>query len=388
MDQARRIALLIDTATTWGQGLIEGIANYARDNARNWLFSIEPRGKYDRMMLAPTWRGHGVIARITHADLADQLMSLRFPAVNVSWYSLAEGVIPRCTCDERAAARLAAEYFLGKGYRQFAYCGSTLRPNYHDRFGDEFRQTIAAEGYPCPAFQPEPKEFAALDSEEQLQQLSRWLSDLPHPTAVLAFDDVQGRQVTEACAQAGLLAPQDIAVLGGEHDELSSRISSPPLSGIDQNPLEVGFCAAEMLDDMLSGRDLVEFNRMIPPRRIVTRHSTDKVAMQDDLLAMAVRYIRDHAGENFRIEDLLAEVPISRRAMEIGFRKHLGRTPREEIRRARIERAVCLLCDTDWPVTRIAAACGFDRPELLTRAFRKELKTTPSDFRKRGARPA
>jgi AraC-like DNA-binding protein len=31
---------------------------------------------------------------------------------------------------------------------------------------------------------------------------------------------------------------------------------------------------------------------------------------------------------------------------------------------------------------RIASACGFERPELLTRAFRRELKTTPSAFRK------
>ncbi|TWT76051.1 Xylose operon regulatory protein [Posidoniimonas polymericola] len=388
MNQAKRIALLIDTATSWGQGLIEGIASFARDHERNWLFSIEPRGKYDRMLLPPTWRGSGVIARLTHADLANQLISLKIPAVNVSWYSLGASVIPRCTCDEQAAGKLAADYLLGQGYRQFAYCGSTLRTNYHDRFGEAFRSALANRGRECRSFQPEPAEFAQLDSEAQLRRLSDWLVELPRPLAVLAFDDIQGRQITEACAQAGLLVPQDIAVLGGEHDQLSSRISSPELSGIDQDPLEVGYHAAEMLDQLLRGEPLKQFNQMLPPRRVVARRSTDKIALPDDMLSMAVRYIREHAGENFQIEDLLAEVPISRRAMELGFRKHLGRSPREEIRRARIERAVQLLCDTDWPVTRIASACGFDRPELLTRAFRRELDTTPSKFRKRGGRPA
>lgn len=386
MSQAKRIALLIDTATSWGQGLIEGIASFARDHQRNWLFSIEPRGKYDRMLLPPIWRGSGVIARITHADLANQLISLRIPAVNVSWYSLGASVIPRCTCDEHAAGAMAADYLLGQGYRQFAYCGSTLRSNYQDRLGQAFREALDAQGRQCQMFQPEQTEFSKLDSEEQLQQLSDWLISLPRPLAVLAFDSIQGRQITEACAQAGLQVPQDVAVLGGEHDELSSRISSPELSGIDQDPIEVGYHAAEMLDQLLSGQSLKQFNHMLPPRRVVARRSTDKIALPDDMLAMAVRYIREHAGENFQIEDLLAEVPISRRAMEIGFRKHLGRSPREEIRRARIERAVQLLCDTDWPVTRIASACGFDRPELLTRAFRRELDTTPSKFRKRGAR--
>lgn len=383
MDRPRRIALLIDTATSWGRGLIEGIADYSKTNSRNWVFSIEPRGKYDRMMLPATWSGHGVIARITHSRLAEQLIALKIPAVNVSWYTLGESVIPRCTCDEQAAARMAVEYFLGNGFRQFAYCGSTLRPNYHDRLGATFREELASMGFHCPVFQLHQEEFAQLDQEQQLLRLSEWAVSLPRPTAVLTFDDIQGRQLTEACIQAGLVVPQDIAVLGGEHDELSSRISTPPLSGIDQGAEAVGCTAAAMLDTLLSGRDLPNFNALLPPRRVVTRHSTDKIAVQDDLLAMAVRYIREHASESIQIEDLLAEVPISRRAMEIGFRKHLGRTPREEIRRARIERALQLLCDTDWPVTRVASACGFDRPELLTRAFQKELSTTPTEFRKR-----
>jgi len=383
METQKRVALLIDTATSWGAGLIEGIADYARASQKRWVFSIEPRGKYDRMLIPEQWTGHGVVARITHAALAEQLIAMRIPAVNVSWYPLGESLIPRVTCDEQAAAQMAFKYLQSNGFRQFAYCGSTLRPNYYDRFGASFCATADEAGYTCPRFSPDQQEFAKLNSEQQLQELSQWLLQLPRPTALLAFDDIQGRQVTEACTQVGLLVPQDIAVLGGEHDELMSRISTPPLSSIDQGPHEVGFRAAERLDELMRGEDVRPFNILLPPRRIIASQSTDKIALDDDLLANAIRFIRAHITEEFQIEDILREVPMSRRALEMGFRKHLGRTPRDEIRRVRVDKAIQLLCDTDWSVTRIARACGFGRPELLTRAFRRELRTTPSDFRKR-----
>ena len=379
----RRVALLIDTATSWGAGLIEGVADYAKTQKHRWVFSVEPRGKYDKMTLPNGWVGDGVVARITHPGLAQQLIEAKLPAINVSWFSYGEDLIPRCTCDEVAVAEMAAQYFLDSGFRQFAYCASTLRPSYYDRLGIAFEDAILRAGRTCEIFAPEHDDFSKLDSEQRLHEISDWLQDLPRPVGLLAFDDIQGRQVTEACIQAGLSVPDDIAVLGGEHDGLCSRISSPPLSGIDQGPLEVGNRAAHMLDKLMSGKVLENTDVRLPPQRILTRQSTDKVAVNDHLLADAIRYIREHFSHELKISDVLNAVPLSRRALEIGFREYLGRTPREEIRRIRVEKAVELLCDTDMPVTRIAATCGFDRPELLTRAFRRELKSTPSEFRKR-----
>jgi len=383
--ERKRIALLIDTATTWGAGLIEGVCRYAQSHDRPWVFSVEPRGKYEAMTLPDSWRGHGVVARITSSALAERLIAARIPAVNVSWFRFGENLIPRCTCDEVAAAELAADYFFDSGYRQFAYCGSTLRPSYYDRLGEAFAEAIERRGRRCEKFSPDRETFSRLDSEQQLQELSSWLKRLPRPVALLAFDDIQGRQITEACFQAGIGVPDDIAVLGGEHDDLCSRISSPPLSGVDQAPTEVGYAAAEMLDSLMAGKTLPSSTVMLPPRRIIARRSTDQVAVQDDMLAEALRYIRLHYANELRIRDILHAVPVSRRALEIGFKTHLGRTPREEIRRVRVNRAIELLCDTDLPITRIAAECGFDRPELLTRAFRRELKSTPTEFRRRMA---
>ena len=73
MPHRARIALLIDTATTWGSGLIEGIAEYAHAH-EDWQFLLGPRGKYDRSLLPADWGGQGIIARITNQEMADHVV--------------------------------------------------------------------------------------------------------------------------------------------------------------------------------------------------------------------------------------------------------------------------------------------------------------------------
>jgi LacI family transcriptional regulator len=382
MGRRARIALLIDTATTWGTGLIEGIAEFAHAH-EDWQFVVGPRGKYDRSLLPAGWGGDGVIARITHQDLADQLVTLRLPAVNVSWYRYGEPSIPRCTCDEKAVAAMAAKYFLDRGFRQFAYCGSSIRPDYVDRFGQEFVAILERHTYRCHCHSCNWHPDSIMPPASEFERLVAWLKKLPKPIGVLAYDSVEARRVTEACEAAGIHVPHEAAVLGGEYDFLSCTISRPQLSSIDHAPHRVGYLAAQLLSRMLAGEAPPREPILVPPNRIITCQSTDTVAVNDDLLAAAVQFIKQHSHERIQVTDILREVPISRRALEKGFRKLLGRSPADEIRRIRVDCAVQLLCDTSWSMPRIATKVGFLRPELLTRAFRREFGTTPSEFRKR-----
>lgn len=381
MGTRARIALLIDTATTWGMGLIEGIAAYAHESA-DWQILIAPSGKYDEMLLPANWDGDGVIARITHRELAEQIVELEIPAVDVSWYRFAEGTIPRCTCDEREVAATASKYFNDLGFRQFAYCGSSIRPNYHDRFGEAYIDQLRRKGFTCHTFFPRNDPVSVMPPAEELERMIDWLRSLTKPVALLAFDSLQARQVTEACWLGGINVPHEVAVLGGEYDFLSCTISQPQLSSIDHSPRRVGYTAAELLARQLRGEAPPTEPVFVPVSRVIACQSTDTIAVGDELLAAAIRYIKEHSHQRIRISDILKAVPISRRALEKSFRSALGRSPAEEIRRVRVERAVQLLCDTSWAMPRVATAAGFERPELLTRAFRRELGTTPSEFRK------
>lgn len=377
---ALKIALLIDTSTSWGSGLIEGVAEFAHERV-DWQIFLGARGKYERFVLPDLWAGDGVIARVTTRELAEQLTARRLPAVNVSWYRYDDLPIPQCTCDARAVAEMAADYFLSRGFRQFAYCGSALRPTYEDELGRGFVESLAERTLRCRTYQPEAHPDGFLHSADELERIIEWLSSLPKPVALLAFDALQARQITDVCHLAEIEVPQQIAVLGGEHDLLSCTISKPELSSIDHSPRRVGRAAAKMLAQLIRGELLAESRRLLPPARVITRQSTETVALADDMLSAALRYIHDNSQRRIKVQDIISAVPLSRRALEKGFRQFVGRSPAEEIRRVRVDHAVQLLCDTSWSMPRIATAAGFERAELLTRAFRRELGMTPSEFR-------
>ena len=90
--------------------------------ATTGISSSDLGGKYDRLLLPDNWEGDGVIARVTHEGLAHQILERKIPAVNVSWFRYGGNAIPQCTCDEVSIAELAANYFVDRGFRQFAYC--------------------------------------------------------------------------------------------------------------------------------------------------------------------------------------------------------------------------------------------------------------------------
>lgn len=379
-NRRKHVTLLIETSTTWGSQIIHGIADYAHKHA-NWIIYFEPRGKYERLVLPEGWNGDGIIARLTHEELAKQVIKSKAPAVNVSWYDYASGKIPRCTCDEREAGKMIATHFLERGFRQFAYCGPRRRPKYVDLFGAAFSHSIQEAGYECIHYSEELGQKGGAPSQIELDQLAQWVSQLPTPIALLAFSDVRGRQVAEACVQAEVKVPDEVALMGGEHDELSCQVSVPKLSSMDLSPRRVGLEAAQLLDRLMAGEPKPESPVLVPPARIIVRSSTDTLAVEDPLVLQAIQVISEMALQPITVRHVLAKLPTSRRVLEQRFRDILGRSPGEEIRRVRLNRAKQLLAESDLPLKSIARQCGFLHAEVLTRVFRRCEGMTPTSYR-------
>ncbi len=375
----KRVALLIETSTSWGANIVKGIADYALTH-EDWTFYIEPRGRHERQLVPTEWDGDGIIARVTHEDLAIQLDELNKPAVDVSWYSFASSKVVSCTADELLGGQMIANHFLDRGFRNYAYCGPVNRPGYSDKFGAAFVQAIEASGHTCSCFEDRGERH---DWYSRLAQLEEWIMTLPKPIALLAFNEYGGRQIAEACRIRGVHVPDQVALMGGEHDELTSQITRPPLSTIDFSPARIGWEAASLLARLFKGEAPPREPVKIPPARIIARQSTDSLAIDDPMLVKALEYIRENASTAISVADVLDSVSISRRVLEQRFQKFLGRSPAAEIRRVRVEKAKRLLADSDRPMAGIAAACGFEHPEVLARVFRRQEGITPSVFRKR-----
>lgn len=381
MSKSRCVALLIDTSTSWGIRLIKGINQFAHESG-DWLIHVEPRGRYERLHVPAGWTGDGIIARINWKTLADEINASGLPAVNVSWYPFAGPRIARCTVDERQTGRMAAEYFLANGFQQYAYCGPLDRPGYVDQLCAAYCTSIEAAGYACHQYQPPGGEQRTIAWNIHLASLVAWLKGLPKPIALLGWSAARGRQVTEACHYAGLRVPDDVAVLGGEFDDLMSNISNPSQSTIDQPAEQVGYAAAELLSKMMAGRKPPGEPILFPPSRIDVRHSTDTLAIEDALVRDALQLIRQQASLGIHVSDVVRKLSIARRTLEQRFIGSIGRTPAAEIRRVRLEEAKRLLIESDRSIADIARATGFGQQDLFSRTFRRSVGLAPSEFRR------
>ncbi|MEM9419418.1 MAG: XylR family transcriptional regulator [Planctomycetota bacterium] len=375
------VELLVDTSTSWGSGLIEGIAQYAR-KVGGWRLGVAPAGRSEQLHLHPDWVGDGIIARVSNARIAEEILACGAPAVNVSCYDHGLPQIPQCTANEQIVGEMAAAHLMDRGLRHFAYYGPSDRPGYSDKPGDVFVQTIRAQGFDCHTTHRIPEELEQRTRRGSFDtKLLAWLKKLPKPVGLFTWSDVEGLRITGACRAAGVRVPEEVAVLCGEQDDLMSMVSQPTLSSIDTAPTRIGYEAAAMLDGMMRGEMPESSTRLVPPNTVISMGSTDTLAVPDEVVAKSLRYIRANLKSSFGVEQLCQAIGVSRRSLEVRFQKELRRSPAAEIRRCRIQQAKQLILSTDWPLNQIGEACGYDYPETFSRAFKRESGQTPNQFR-------
>ena len=149
-----RVAVLVDTSSSWGRQIVTGIHNYIRKHGR-WQMFIEARGIQEQWSLPPGWRGDGIIARISNPRLAADLKARRIPVVNVSGIQIPGIDFPRVSNDLNAVGRMAAQYFLDRGFRSFAYFSLTGL-SYVLQLQESFSQSVKAAGGECNIYAAKP----------------------------------------------------------------------------------------------------------------------------------------------------------------------------------------------------------------------------------------
>jgi LacI family transcriptional regulator len=387
--QNPRVAVVIEASNAYARGLLTGIHRHVREHEPWTIFLPEHgRGSPPLERLAE-WRGDGVIARIETPANARVLAKIQrtqaVPVIDVSAARLLP-LVPYVETDDAAIGRAAADHFIERDFRHFAFIGDP-RFQWSENRGRAFLDAVTTAGKAVHAFPGSlPRrsckaargDAAPPDDDEAIE---RWLGALPKPVGLFACYDVRGRQVLEACRRARLDVPDQVAVLGVDDDELLCGLASPPLSSIIPDAQGAGRLAAHLLERCMQGGRLGRAEWLLPPLGIATRQSTDVLAIDDDLVVAAVRHIRDHACRGIRVADVIDAVKTSRRVLETRFGKRVGHTPHEEIARVQFRRVEQLLRETHLPLATIAARCGFRHPEYMTVAFTRRYGLPPSRWR-------
>jgi LacI family transcriptional regulator len=372
-----KVALLIETSNAYARGLLSGIQAWLREN-RPWsVYFVEQGRGDDPPAWLKHWKGDGIIARIENEAIARVVASMNIPTVDMS----AGRLLPKLPCfeiDENGIGRMAAEHFVERGFKHFAYCGDS-RFIWSKHRGQGFADALAAMGHTMHEYKPPPG--AGLEADDELLAIKTWLQSLPKPVAVFCCYDIRGRLVLDTCRNFSIPVPDRVAVLSVDNDELLCSLAHPPLSSIIPNAMRTGYDAAALLARMMEGEKVTPECRVVAPTGIITRQSTDVLAVEDAHVARAVQFIREHACEGICVDDVVKSSALSRRLLEGRFKKFLGRSPHEEITRLQILRVKELLAHTDLPLAEVADRTGFRYVEYLSAVFKQKTGVPPGKYR-------
>lgn len=377
MREIPRVILLVETSRAFGRELLYGIARYSRSHGP-WAFYKETGGLERSISRLKNWGADGIIMR--NPKRSDELIAMGLPTILVIHRREEPPGFPRIVTDGPGVARMAADHLLDRGFRRFAYCG------FDDMVWSQqrkraFRERIAEAGFETLVYeQPTSARNRTWEREQPL--LAAWLAALPKPVGLFACNDDRAQHVTEACKTAGVHVPEEVAVIGVDNDELVCDLADPPISSVALDTEMAGYRAAELLDRMMRGGDRTACDIMVHPTHIVTRQSTDILAIDDADVAGAIRFIRQNARRAIRVGDVAEAAALSRRVLEKRFRNLLNRSVHEEIRRVRVDQIATMLVETDLPIAEIAYRLGFPGVEHIARYFRKERNISPQDYRK------
>jgi len=362
--------------------LLLGVARYVREHGP-WRLFLQPTEAEEAMpQWLSRWEGDGIIGRITNEATAELVLGTGLPFVDVRG-AVRRSEIPLIRADDEAVGRVAAEHLLERGFKHFAYYGPPGEMWSDDR-RDEFASAATAVGGTCQPFERPWLVTGPTGWDQAEEELAGWLRDLPKPAGVLAASDKFGQRLLAAARRAGVKVPEEIAVVGVDDDQATCEVCDPPLSSVRLDAERHGYLAAELLDRLLSGERPPTAPILLQPAGVHTRQSTDILAIDDPVIAGAVRFIRENACAGIGVADVLREVPLSRSVLQRRFRRIFGRSTNDMIVEMRLRRAQELLIGTDLPIARIAEIAGFRYQRYLGAVFRKKVGVTPFHYRRQG----
>ncbi len=373
----KKIALILDYENFVERQVFEGIYEYA-SKIGTWDFFTAQSIVGLSLGDLRQWKGDGVIGFIRDHDLANRVIESGLNAVNIS-LAASKFEIPSVRRDLDMSAARVGEYFLQRGYKNFAYYNMSKDPRSCMTM-PSYRQWLKSKGIGCHVFSQAkymPKGGSWVTFQGKLMQ---WLQRLPKPVAIWCADDKFGARVLAAANQLQIEIPSQLAVIGCDNDPLVCLHTQPSLTSIEISWRTIGYRAAAVLDQRFQGRQVVPFE-LVPPDRIAERQSTDATIVNDPIVAKAVEYINEHACDPVYVTDVVEQLPIGRRQFENRFCAALKQSPNTYILRVRVRRVCQLLSDTDMSIGKIADLCGFQGHNAMDAVFGREMGLSPSKYR-------
>jgi LacI family transcriptional regulator len=375
----RRTVLLALTLTH--HGFYQGAIRYAAEH--DWHLVAD--AIYTASIPAG-WKGDGILSFVGYRrDLAKYIKEASIPVVEISSVRRDLG-LPCAAEDNEEIGRSAAEHLLERNFKHFAWAPFWEDLVNEDRFSG-FAELIRSEGYDCERLPPlntqrSKRGRQSLDWVARRNWLIQKFRSFKYPVGIFCYNDYVAADIIGICLDSKIHVPEEIAVIGVDNDPIVAASIPIPLSSVRHDLEGLAYHAAELLDRLMDGESPGQDTELVRPKGVVTRRSTDILAIQNPKVLQGIRFIRENfAQANLSVERVVAASDLARRSLEKAFRLELNRSILGEIIRIRINRAKHLLEATDLPVVEIAAESGFANQNHFFRVFRRHTVMTPRSFR-------
>lgn len=360
--------------------MIEGIVDYARSQGPWQLFLVTEDDSGIGLRQARNWGANGVISFGRNEAWTREIFAWKIPTV---LFNCTLSGRPSRTVylrrDQPNVGKTAAEYFLERDYRSFAFVGAAEPFDWSVSRCEGFVRRVKAAGRDVRVYQqatPEEAENFGLEAP----RMKRFLEGLPHSTALFVAHDRRAQLVLGLCLELGITVPERISVLGVDDDRVICESMTPPLSSISLDGVNSGRLAARLLGELLEGVRVDPVLKLDFPR-VITRQSTDTSAIGDTVMARTLARITADLSRPIRLSAIAAELGYSPRTLELKARKVFGCTLKEKVNRIRLNEAVRLLSNSELTVQEVATRCGFCGASHLGVHMKDAFGYTPSVFR-------
>ena len=371
-----RIGVLVERQRAYGRRFCEGAASFACERPEISLGMLEWSDLNDARRL---FAYDAFIVRILDDQMEQILRRTHKPAVDVFYGKRRDGFAV-ADLDNVAIGNLAAEHFISRGFRNFAYCGYN-GISFSDVRCATFVRAVENAGHTCHVFGARKSDLEDFSENvvrgeryapqaKEARSMRAWLRRLPKPIAVFCSHDLRAHQVLTLCHEVGIHVPNEVAILGVDDDAILCGFTAPTLSSIDPHGFETGREAVRIAREMLRNPDARRDppNVLVKPLRLIVRESTEVYPIDPPWLSDALVYINRNAAKGITAADVFAHVGLSHTTVGSMFRRKLGVSVQDRLARVRMEEA-CHLLGNGMSVTDVALKSGFSSVQYFCRAF-------------------
>ena len=190
----------------------------------------------------------------------------------LTWGVDESGRHPSIGFDNRAATYELARWLIELGHRRFGLISAPTTGNDRARArGAGVRSALAQHGLSLEERNVFYGPISLASGQAGMRQLLR---RRPHPSAVIATNDVFAVGAMMTCREAGVRIPDDVSITGVDNTDLGAT-QTPPLTSIQTPIVEIGTAAGMQLVARLEGRP-AELQQQLP-FTLMKRGSTARV---------------------------------------------------------------------------------------------------------------